>query len=84
MRRLLAMSSRNRSLRMMYEESDAGNEDVPLWPCTDTEIPLITHSELSPNRLDEKGAFRSKPVNLIVRPGKYRRQFCPPVIAHLP
>src|SRR5215813_5099194 len=71
-------------LRTMYKETDAGNEDAALWPCTDTEIPFVTHSELSPNRLDEKGDFRPKPINLIAYPGNYGRQLRSTVIAHLP
>jgi hypothetical protein len=71
-------------LRTMYEEIDGDNEDVSLWPCAGTEIPLITHSELSLNRLDEDGSFRPKPIDSIPSPGKHEWQLRSPSVAHLP
>ena len=68
----------------MYEEINADNEDASLWSRANTEIPFITHSELSLNRLDEHGAFRPKPVDSIASPGKHKWQFRSPVVAHLP
>ena len=68
----------------MYEEIDGDNEDVSLWPCADTEIPFIAHSELSLNRLDEHGSFRPKPIDSIASPGEHGWQFSSPIVAHLP
>src|SRR5262249_43551670 len=71
-------------LRPMYEETDADNQDSPLRPGTDTEIPFITHPELSPNRLDERGASRPKPITLIAYTGEHGRQLRSTVVANLP
>ena len=71
-------------LRTMYDEINCGNEDVSLWPGAHTEIPFITHSELSLNRLDEYGEFRPKPIDSIASPGEHGWQFSSPIVAHLP
>ena len=68
----------------MYKEIDASNEDVPLWSGANTEIPFITHAELSLNRLDEHGPFRPKTIDPITCSGKHRWQLLSPVVADLP
>src|SRR5262249_30866363 len=66
------------------DEIETGDEDAPLWSGTCADVPLVANADLSMNRLEQDGCFRSESVHSIARPAKHRWQVRSPVVAHLP
>src|SRR5262245_13584780 len=68
----------------MRGENDTGNEDMSLWSGPDLDVPFVTDSDLSPNRREQHGHFRTQAVDSIPSSAQGRWKVCSAGVTDLP